>query len=469
MKKTVFLLSLLLLMHPISVYADPDIYEGGNTTIDISGDSNIYHESSGGDYNEDRKTESGGGGSSGTRVQISPAEKAVANSKNDMWSTLRGIPLNIKQKFMGENNKHRVYAGTGKLTDNNYQSLISGMDNFLNNSKKFGGYDANDLPKMNFGDAYLQGIGEIKDFGKCLGKTSDYKSSTGRNEGLNQSWNSGHAGSGGSGKNGSGKNGSGNSGSNGSNSGTPGSNGSGSSGSNPGNSGFFIPNPLPNGSNKASNIKLPNNYGKLTFNKKNGLLSLNNENGRLGSPFKVGDFSKYATDFMQGGILDSPVWSNRYKTLKKYYQSGMHTALGQFDDVAYVTDYCVSSRNAEYYKISDYSSTKRRWRLSEGSKTGEWHNGTKMLASIHFGKRGKYTFEAEQWAKITQGTAVHYFKRQYLILIPTNTMLYFKEEETGPVILNEKVHYDWVNVTKKTFNVKGLGGKDIQSGVERIK
>ena len=563
--KTFYYLLLFLIIFGNKAHVRADYTAGNSAVIDISGMSGVYSNYSGGSSDENKSSKGSRASSGGTSVHISKEERAVGQAKNNVWEKIKTIPLSIKQKKVGGNGSHVVYAGTGKLSNNNINSIVDAMKAF--NSKatgKYSSYNDNDMPKSDLGSEKLS-KNQMNEFNNLLSQSNDFKTTTNPSLNLSSAWNnnyfkgfnpptinmsannnfnSNYPKSGFSFYNpysSSGNSSNGNSGNNGNNV-YYGNNGNNSYGINP-NLGInftndwgdignisFDPNAVYNdgdsvdkntkdfsrysntylnqllsqydkntsdmfkkmmntGNNKnqiqigksnknlfntpdwtkgpLGKLQMPSNYGKLAFN--NGLLSLNNAGGTLGAKYRVGDYQRYATDFVNFGILDTPIWSDRYRTLQNYAKSPLATALRDYDDVAYLTDYAISGKNASYYKISDYQSAQRRWKLTdESGNIVQQGSGTKMLATIRFNKKGRYTFEAEQVAKITTGVAVNYYIREYLVLIPTNTMLYFKEQEKGPIILNERSRYDWVSVTKKTFNVNALGNKEIKTGVERI-
>ena len=166
-------------------------------------------------------------------------------------------------------------------------------------------------------------------------------------------------------------------------------------------------------------------------------------------------------------------WTSSMNNDEMFNPANPAFALEDFEDVAYVESYTLTAVNRHYYKVSDYTSDKLKYELLD--KSGEViKSGTTDTTELHFddiSDPGQYKLKWWQWAKITTGITVGYLKRQYLVLLPSNTILYYKEEfcDETPVFIEKHVNYDWVYVDAQQQTIKDVNAIDNDRSItERI-
>lgn len=420
------LLCCCLLLFPCVVHADNYVVSGGSVEEEYDVDSRTEVDVRDGDSNSTSNSDTDSSSSGGTRVELSPEESRVANAKIDIWKYLKNnIMTNIRQGYAGSTSQDFTFIGTGKLSDGQNSALQRKLLEFNDALRGNGSfpqtYNSNDLPADYSRKPHASlNSSEKNEFTEKISSDNNYNDSPMVSSG--------------------------------------------------------------NSSIGGSSSQLPAGYGIPSYS--DGKIDLHNRypNGSpIGAEYKTGySFDNFAPDIIKDGVSDFENWSNRYKTLDNYYQdvygssdgsglsAGRNTALADYDDVAYVTSYHITDKDNSYYTISDYTNyTKWQLKDSDGNvvQSGE---GTKRIADLRFDRAGTYQFIVKQKVKITKGTAIRYAERKYLILIPTNTLLYFNETELGPVILNQTTQEKYITISTKTFKVKDLNNESMNSNIERV-
>ena len=139
-------------------------------------------------------------------------------------------------------------------------------------------------------------------------------------------------------------------------------------------------------------------------------------------------------------------------------------SIEEFEDVAYVESYYLTQINRNYYEVKDYRSDRKKYELYNDKgkiiKKGEVVGNELNFDDVK--EPGKYKLKWWQWATVVRGISVGYLKRQYLVLLPSNTILYYKEAymEESPVFIQREEHDEWVPVDTQTQVIKDLNEVD---------
>ena len=136
---------------------------------------------------------------------------------------------------------------------------------------------------------------------------------------------------------------------------------------------------------------------------------------------------------------------------------GNNMALIDSANVAYIETYTMEAVNTSYFKIEDYTSNKKKYKVKgpSGKTVADGVIDGTELTIKGLTKPGTYKVSWSQLATITKGVSVAYVKRQYLILLPTNTLLYFNETEADSpgAVIDKTKEQKWLYVGVQDYTV----------------